>query len=150
MQAYDTITEIARRLECSWSIFFSSLAIKTVEQRICWDNGWADWDSVAGFWWVWTHNIEFWMVDFDRLLWWCDYYPHGDNNYELRHMGKDKALRDGRLPEILIPSDDALELFDMMGGAWEQQWRGRLTMMSTSPSIANDSTTLCFAQLGCN
>ena len=42
---------------------------------------------------------------------------HGDNNYELRHMGKDKALRDGTLPEVLIPSDDALELFDMMGGA---------------------------------
>ena len=43
---------------------------------------------------------------------------HGDNNYELRpHMEKDKALRDGRLPEVLIPSDDALELFDMMGGA---------------------------------
>ena len=41
----------------------------------------------------------------------------GDNNYELRHMGKDKALHDGALPEVLIPSDDALELFDMMGGA---------------------------------
>ena len=44
---------------------------------------------------------------------------HGDNNYELRHMGKEKALRGGRLLEVLIPSDDALELFDMMGGAWE-------------------------------
>ena len=32
---------------------------------------------------------------------------HRDNNYELRHMGKDKALRDGRLPEVLIPLDDA-------------------------------------------
>ena len=41
----------------------------------------------------------------------------GDNNYELRHIGKEKALCDGRLPEVLIPSDDALELFDMMGGA---------------------------------
>ena len=42
---------------------------------------------------------------------------HRDNNYELRHMGKDKALCDGTFPEVLIPSDDALELFDMMGGA---------------------------------
>ena len=42
---------------------------------------------------------------------------HGDNNYELRHMGKDKSLRNGTLPEVLVPSDDALELFDMMGGA---------------------------------
>ena len=42
---------------------------------------------------------------------------HRDNNHELRHMGKDKALRNGRLLEVLIPSDDALELFDMMGGA---------------------------------
>ena len=39
---------------------------------------------------------------------------HGDNNCELRHMGKEKALHDGRLPLVLIPSDDALELFDMM------------------------------------
>ena len=43
---------------------------------------------------------------------------HGDNNYGIRHMGKDKALRDGTLPEALVPpSDDALELCDMMGGA---------------------------------
>ena len=42
---------------------------------------------------------------------------NGDNNYELRHMGEDKVLCNGRLPEVLIPSDDALELFDMMGGA---------------------------------
>ena len=42
---------------------------------------------------------------------------HGDNNYELRHMGKDKALCNGTLPEVLIPSDEALELFDMIGGA---------------------------------
>jgi hypothetical protein len=42
---------------------------------------------------------------------------HRDNNYELRHIGKEKALRDGRLPVVLIPADDALELFDMMGGA---------------------------------
>jgi hypothetical protein len=42
---------------------------------------------------------------------------HGDNNYELRHIGKDKALCNGTLPEVHIPSDDALELFDMMGGA---------------------------------
>ena len=34
---------------------------------------------------------------------------HGDNNYELRHMGKDKALCNGRLPKVLIPSDDTLE-----------------------------------------
>ena len=32
-------------------------------------------------------------------------------------MGKDKALRNGMLSEVLIPSDDVLELFDMMGGA---------------------------------
>ena len=43
---------------------------------------------------------------------------HGDNNcYELRHMGKDKALCDGTLPEVLVLADDALELFDIMGGA---------------------------------
>jgi hypothetical protein len=31
-------------------------------------------------------------------------------------MGKDKALcKDGMLPEALVPSDDALELFDVMG-----------------------------------
>ena len=34
------------------------------------------------------------------------------------------------------------------GVAWEQWWHGRSTMMSTSPSIANDSTTLCFTRLG--
>jgi hypothetical protein len=43
--------------------------------------------------------------------------PLGENNYECRHMGKDKALFNGMLPEVLVPSDDALELFDMMGGA---------------------------------
>jgi hypothetical protein len=37
-----------------------------------------------------------------------------DNNYELRHMGKDTALCDRILPEVLVPSDDASELFDMM------------------------------------
>ena len=42
---------------------------------------------------------------------------HGDNNYDFRHMGKEKVLCDDRLPEVLIPSDDALELLDMMGGA---------------------------------
>ena len=41
---------------------------------------------------------------------------HGDHNYELSHMGKDKSLRDGTRPEALVPSDDALELFDMMCG----------------------------------
>jgi hypothetical protein len=41
---------------------------------------------------------------------------HGDNNFELRQMGKDKSLRNGMHPEALDPSDDALELFDMVCG----------------------------------
>ncbi len=74
---------------------------------------------------------------------------HGDNDYAILHMQKEKRLCDGTLPNLRIPSDEALEVFDMMGGgAWEQWWHGRSTMMSTSPSIANDSTTLCFTRLG--
>jgi len=43
---------------------------------------------------------------------------HGDNDYAiLVHMQKEKRLRDGTLPNLLIPSDEALEVFDMMGGA---------------------------------
>ena len=49
---------------------------------------------------------------------------------------------------ILEYQNHALELFDMMGEAREQRRRGRSTTMSTSPSIANDSTTLCSTRLG--
>jgi hypothetical protein len=43
---------------------------------------------------------------------------HGDNDYAiLVHMQKEKRLCDGTLPNLLIPSDEALEVFDMMGGA---------------------------------
>ena len=42
---------------------------------------------------------------------------HGDNDYAIQHIGKEKRLRDGTLPDFLIPSDEALEVFDMMEGA---------------------------------
>jgi hypothetical protein len=42
---------------------------------------------------------------------------HGDNDYAILHMQKEKRLCRGTLLNLLIPSDDALEVFDMMGGA---------------------------------
>jgi hypothetical protein len=39
---------------------------------------------------------------------------HGDNDYAILHMQKEKRLCDGTLPNLLIPSDVALEVFDMM------------------------------------
>ena len=45
---------------------------------------------------------------------------HGDNDYAIQHVGKEKRLCDGTLPNFLIPSDESLEVFDMMeGAAWE-------------------------------
>ena len=41
---------------------------------------------------------------------------HGDNNYDIRHMGKEAMLRDGTLPVSIVPSAAALEVFDMMLG----------------------------------
>lgn len=43
----------------------------------------------------------------------CNY---GDNDYEIRHMGKEAMLRDGTLPVSIVPSAGALEVFDMMEG----------------------------------
>jgi hypothetical protein len=43
---------------------------------------------------------------------------HGDNDYAILHMGKEKRLCDsGTLANFLIPSDESLEVFDMMEGA---------------------------------
>ncbi len=42
---------------------------------------------------------------------------HGDNDYAILRMQKEKRLCDGTLPNLLIPSDEALEVFDMIGGA---------------------------------
>ena len=56
----------------------------------------------------------------------------------------------GSLLMLLECGNHALELFAMMGGAWERQWHERSTMMSTSPTnIAHNSTALCVRQLGC-
>ena len=44
---------------------------------------------------------------------------HGDNDYAILHMQKEKRLCDGTLPNLRIPSDEALEVFDMMGGVHE-------------------------------
>ncbi len=40
---------------------------------------------------------------------------NGDNDYAILHMQKETRLRDGTLPNLLSPSDEALEVFDMMG-----------------------------------
>jgi hypothetical protein len=53
------------------------------------------------------------MSCFDNVLTNC----HGDNDCAILHMQKEKRLCNGTLPNLLIPSDDALEVFDMMGGA---------------------------------
>ena len=42
---------------------------------------------------------------------------HGDNDYAIQHIRKEKRLRNGTLPDFLIPSDESLEVFDMMEGA---------------------------------
>ena len=42
---------------------------------------------------------------------------HGDNDCAILHMQKEKRLCNGTLPNLLIPSDDALEVFDLMGVA---------------------------------
>ena len=39
------------------------------------------------------------------------------HDYAIQHTGKEKRLRDGMLPNFLIPSDESLEVFDMMEGA---------------------------------
>ena len=42
---------------------------------------------------------------------------HRDNYYKIRNMGNEKVLCNGTQLEALVLSDDALELFDVMGGA---------------------------------
>jgi hypothetical protein len=41
---------------------------------------------------------------------------HGDNDYQIRHLGKEAMLRNGTLPKYIDPSDEALEVYDMMEG----------------------------------
>jgi hypothetical protein len=41
----------------------------------------------------------------------CNY---GNNNYVIRHMGKEAMLREGTLPVSIVPSGRALEVFDVM------------------------------------
>ena len=41
---------------------------------------------------------------------------YGNNDYKIRHMGKEAMLRGGILPMSLVPSTSALEIFHMMEG----------------------------------
>jgi hypothetical protein len=41
---------------------------------------------------------------------------YGDNDYAIRHMGKESMLRDGTLPVSIVPSAASLEVFDMLQG----------------------------------
>ena len=54
------------------------------------------------------------MTCFDNVITCHD----GDNDYAIQHIGKEKRLCNGTLPNFLtIPSDKSLEVFDMMEGA---------------------------------
>jgi hypothetical protein len=39
---------------------------------------------------------------------------YGDNDYKIRHMGKEAMLRDGTLPVSIVSSGAALEVYDML------------------------------------
>ena len=39
-----------------------------------------------------------------------------DNDYKIRHMGKEAMLRNGTLPVSIVPIATALEVFDMFEG----------------------------------
>jgi hypothetical protein len=41
---------------------------------------------------------------------------YGNNDYKIRHMGKEAMLRGGILPMSIVPSTSALEVFHMMEG----------------------------------
>ena len=97
---------------------FFCLTIKIVEQQICQSNdGLIETVLMLAFDEFERTTLNFgWLAligCYDNMI-----TTYGDNKYEeLRHMGKDKALRNGMLPEVHVPSDDALELFDMVVGA---------------------------------
>ncbi len=52
------------------------------------------------------------MSCFDNMI-----QCHGDNDFAILHMQKEKRHCNGTLPNLPIPSDEALEVFDIMGGA---------------------------------
>jgi hypothetical protein len=53
------------------------------------------------------------------MSWFDDVLPcHGDNDYAILHMGKEKRLcNNGTLSNFLVSSDESSEVYDMMEGA---------------------------------